>query len=110
MSESPLHNADYAQHGADPATSASWDAVTHDPHVQTPQAHPAAEGLSYEQARDQLVEIVRQLETGQGGLEESLKLWEKGEALAAHCQAWLDGAQSRLDRAMAARNDASQQQ
>lgn len=59
---------------------------------------PIAE-LSYEQARDELVEVVRALETGSASLEDSLKLWERGEALAAHCQEFLDGARARLDRA-----------
>ena len=54
-------------------------------------------GLSYEAARDQLVEVVRTLETGNVPLEESLVLWERGEALAAHCQSQLDGARRRLD-------------
>ena len=53
--------------------------------------------LSYEQARDELVGIVARLESGQLGLEASMTLWERGEALAAHCTSWLDGAQARLD-------------
>lgn len=53
--------------------------------------------LSYEQARDELVTIVQRLETGGTTLEESLALWERGEALAEICQRWLDGAQARLD-------------
>jgi exodeoxyribonuclease VII small subunit len=62
---------------------------------------PSAEldGLSYEQARDELVSVVQRLETGGVGLEESLALWERGEQLAAVCQRWLDGARERLDRA-----------
>ncbi len=52
---------------------------------------------SYEEARDELVEIVAKLETGDSTLEESLSLWERGEHLAAVCQGWLDGAQERLD-------------
>lgn len=55
------------------------------------------DALSYEQARDELVEVVRQLESGAASLEESLQLWERGEALAAKCQAWLEGARRRLD-------------
>ena len=58
-----------------------------------------AERPSYEQARDELVEIVRQLEAGGVTLEESLKLWERGEELAKICQEWLDGARARLDAA-----------
>lgn len=54
--------------------------------------------LSYEAARDELIGIVSRLESGQLGLEESMKLWERGEALASHCTAWLDGAQTRLSR------------
>ncbi|WP_114854531.1 exodeoxyribonuclease VII small subunit [Brachybacterium sp. YJGR34] len=59
--------------------------------------------LSYEAARDQLVEVVRRLESGQGGLEDSIALWERGEMLARRCQQWLDGARERLDDAVAAR-------
>ncbi|HQY98669.1 MAG TPA: exodeoxyribonuclease VII small subunit [Propionicimonas sp.] len=55
--------------------------------------------LSYEEARDQLVEIVRQLEAGSVPLSESMKLWERGEALAKICQRWLDGAKSTIDAA-----------
>lgn len=63
---------------------------------------PAQENLTYEQAREELVEVVRRLETGGVTLEESLALWERGEALAAVCQQWLDGARERLDTALAA--------
>ncbi|MCC2314510.1 exodeoxyribonuclease VII small subunit [Cellulomonas xiejunii] len=62
-----------------------------------PLPDPAA--LGYEQARDELVTIVARLESGAGTLEESLALWERGEALAARCQEWLDGARARLTAA-----------
>ena len=52
--------------------------------------------LSYEQARDELVAIVGRLEGGQLGLEESMGLWRRGEALAGHCSTWLDGAEAAL--------------
>ncbi len=52
--------------------------------------------LSYEQARSALEEVVRRLEAGGTGLEESLRLWEHGEALAEVCQQRLDGARARL--------------
>lgn len=52
--------------------------------------------LSYEQARDELIGIVAQLEGGQLGLEESMRLWRRGEALATHCSTWLDGAEAAL--------------
>jgi len=58
--------------------------------------------LGYEQARDELLEVVRTLETGGTTLEESLALWERGERLAKVCQRWLDGARARLDAALAA--------
>jgi len=56
--------------------------------------------LSYEEAREELIEVVRTLEAGGTTLEESLALWERGEALAKVCQQWLDGARKRLDEAM----------
>lgn len=59
----------------------------------------AIEKLSYEAAREELVDTVRKLETGGTTLEESLALWERGEALAKRCQEWLDGARKRLDAA-----------
>jgi exodeoxyribonuclease VII small subunit len=52
--------------------------------------------LTYEQARDELISIVAQLEGGQIGLEESMTLWQRGEALATHCGTWLDGAEAKL--------------
>jgi len=58
---------------------------------------------SYEQARDELVDVVRRLEVGGATLEESLGLWERGEELARVCQDWLDGAKARLDAALADR-------
>jgi exodeoxyribonuclease VII small subunit len=71
----------------------------------TEQPAPS-EQLSYEQAREELVEVVRRLESGGTNLEESLALWERGEKLAQVCQAWLDGAKKRLDAAMASEDDA----
>ena len=56
----------------------------------------AEKKLSYEQARDELAEIVESLESGSATLEESLALWERGEALAKICQEWLDGAKEKL--------------
>ena len=55
---------------------------------------------SYEEAREELVEVVRRLESGGTDLEESLALWERGERLAQICQGWLDGAKQRLDAAI----------
>jgi exodeoxyribonuclease VII small subunit len=61
--------------------------------------------LSYEQARDELVSVVKKLEAGGLTLEQSLELWERGEKLAAICAEWLEGARARLTAAMAARDD-----
>lgn len=55
--------------------------------------------MKYEQAREELATIVSQLESGSATLEESLKLWERGEELAQICQEWLDGARKKLDSA-----------
>ena len=63
-------------------------------------AFPPVEELSYEQARDELIETVKILELGQMGLDESLKYWERGEALAKACEAHLDGASKRLEEAL----------
>jgi exodeoxyribonuclease VII small subunit len=55
--------------------------------------------MSYEEARDELAKVVSALESGGLGLEESLKLWERGEELANICQEWLDGARAKLEAA-----------
>jgi len=55
--------------------------------------------LSYEEARNELVTVVAELEKGQSTLEETLRLWERGEALAARCEEWLAGAKERLNAA-----------
>lgn len=73
------------------------------PDEATPAQEPVE--LSYEQAREELVEVVRRLESGGTNLEESLALWERGESLARTCQAWLDGARRRLDAAMATEDE-----
>jgi exodeoxyribonuclease VII small subunit len=62
-----------------------------------------AAAITYEQARDQLTEVVKRLEAGGLPLEQSLDLWERGERLAAICEQWLEGARARLAAAAAAR-------
>lgn len=59
-----------------------------------------AKRLGYEQARDQLVELVKRLEAGGLTLEQSLELWEQGERLATVCEQWLEGARARLAAAV----------
>lgn len=58
--------------------------------------------LSFEQARDELLQVVSDLEQGAPTLEQSLQLWERGEALARRCEEWLAGAKRRLEAARAA--------
>ena len=61
--------------------------------------------LSYEQARDELIQVVGDLEKGAASLEDSLALWERGEALATRCEEWLIGARARLDAARTSPKD-----
>lgn len=56
--------------------------------------------LSYEEAREELQQVVAQLEQQNVSLEASMALWERGEALAAHCESWLSGARKKLDAAL----------
>ena len=72
------------------------------PDGDSPQDPPS---LSYEEARDQLVEVVKQLEGGGLTLEEAIALWERGEKLADVCQVWLDGAKARLEAAAPTETD-----
>ena len=78
--------------GADGAVAADGAAV-------------AGSALGYEQARDELIDVVRRLEAGGSTLEESLALWERGEELAKVCRRWLDGARARLDAVLEAEED-----
>jgi exodeoxyribonuclease VII small subunit len=64
--------------------------------------------LSYEEARDELMRVVSELEQGSSTLEQSLALWERGEALAKRCEEWLLGAKERLDAARTAATSASE--
>lgn len=68
--------------------------------------NPEVSSLSYEQARDELMRVVAELEQGSSTLEQSLALWERGEALAQRCEDWLIGAKARLDAARAAASTA----
>ena len=54
------------------------------------------DSLGYEDARDELITIVAKLEAGSVSLEDSLALWERGEALATRCQQLLEGARDRI--------------
>lgn len=69
--------------------------------TETSGAPADVASLSFEQARDELVRVVAELEQGSPTLEHSLALWERGEALAARCEEWLLGAKRRLEAARA---------
>ena len=72
------------------------------PAPPTDSATAELAALSYEQAREQLMDVVNKLEAGSSSLEDSLALWERGEALAQRCEEWLEGAKARLDAARTA--------
>lgn len=71
-----------------------------------PDPNADVEGLSYEEARDELVRVVTELEQGAASLEASLAMWERGEALANRCESWLTGARERLEAARRAKESA----
>jgi exodeoxyribonuclease VII small subunit len=62
--------------------------------VSTPEATEPT--TTYEQARDELAEVVRKLESGGLSLDEAVALWERGEALARRCEEQLAGARERV--------------
>ena len=74
----------------------------------TSEGEQQGQELGYEQAREELLKVVRTLEEGGATLEQSLALWERGEHLARVCQGWLDGARERLEAALAERGDAEE--
>ena len=71
-------------------------------------AFPEIAEMRYEDAREELIAIVAKLEAGQVPLEDSMQLWRRGEALAAHCSQWLDGAQAEIERATGGRQTHSE--
>jgi exodeoxyribonuclease VII small subunit len=85
-----------AKQGSAPPSAARRNAAP-------PNAAPPADRVPYEQARDELTDVVKRLEAGGLTLEQSLDLWERGERLAAICEEWLEGARARLAAAAAER-------
>jgi len=61
-------------------------------------AKTSVDSLSFEAALKELESIVTRLEQGQVDLEDSLALYERGQALKAHCEAKLKAAESRLEK------------
>ncbi|APT84453.1 exodeoxyribonuclease VII small subunit [Corynebacterium aquilae] len=76
----------------------------------TPAELPDPQSLSYEQARDELIETVKILELGQMSLDESLAYWERGEALARRCEQQLGAAQQRVEKALGAVDNGSSEE
>ena len=69
---------------------------------------PDVDDLGYEQARDELAEVVRKLEAGGLSLDDAVALWERGEALARRCEEQLAGARERVQKVLdAAEGDAA---
>lgn len=63
------------------------------------KSRPPADELTYEAARDELIDIVARLEAGAASLDESMSLWERGEALARRCERLLAGAEDTIAKA-----------
>jgi exodeoxyribonuclease VII small subunit len=80
------------------------DARTGKPATESDTPRP----VPYEQARDELTELVKRLEAGGLTLEQSLQLWERGQQLAAICEEWLEGARARLASALARQDESSE--
>lgn len=78
-----------ASEGAEPQSGTTGEHTGEPTIVVIPEDIVA---MSYQEARDELVSVVARLEAGGTALEDALALWERGEALAAHCQRWLDAA------------------
>lgn len=75
--------------------------------MSDPSDEASTDEPGYEEAREELVEVVTALEQGGLSLEETLALWERGEHLAQVCQSWLEGARRRLDEVLASGDDGS---
>lgn len=73
--------------------------------AKAPELPADIQAMSYEQARDELVQVVSSLEQGNIPLDESIALWERGEALAVRCEQWLSDARERLEKARSQRDD-----
>ncbi len=62
------------------------------------ESPPDIAPLTFEDALRALEDVVRKLESGEVPLDDSISLYERGEALRKHCQARLDAAQARIER------------
>ncbi len=64
----------------------------------TPTAPPPIESLNFESALKELEDIVSRLEQGEVDLEDSISLYERGQALKVHCERKLKAAEGRLEK------------
>ena len=85
---SPQNSPYSAPSGSSASSASSGDGAS--------SANEDVASLNYERAREELVAVVQRLEAGSVPLEDSLALWERGEALAQRCQTWLDEARAHL--------------
>ena len=72
-----------------------------------PPAGLADEGLTYEQARDELLAVVNRLESGGENLAESMELFQRGEFLASVCERYLADARTTVESAKTTTPDPS---
>ncbi|WP_296716792.1 exodeoxyribonuclease VII small subunit [Erythrobacter sp.] len=72
--------------------------MTMDEGTASPAAQPDISKMSFEQALAALEQIVQQLERGDVPLDQSISLYERGEALRLACQQRLDAAQARIEK------------
>lgn len=63
-----------------------------------------AKDPTYEEAREELMKVVTQLESGGASLADSMALWQRGERLAEACQRFLDGAKEQVAKSRTAEN------
>ena len=70
------------------------------------KANDDVKAMSFEQALDELEKIVGKLESGQAPLQESITIYERGEALKAHCETLLKTAEARIEKITLSREGA----
>ncbi|MEM9288266.1 MAG: exodeoxyribonuclease VII small subunit [Pseudomonadota bacterium] len=73
----------------------------------TQTAAPAVEDLSFEEAMAELEGIVNKLEAGTVDLEDSIELYQRGDALRKHCQSKLDNARAKIEKIRSADGDSA---
>lgn len=66
--------------------------------MSQPASPPEIAALSFEDALNELEQIVRRLETGNAKLDEAIGAYERGALLKQHCEAKLREAQARVER------------